>query len=367
MWPGSAGQRHVVDSVSNGMPRFLHIFLCCITVIGIPAGESPATPVTIPPAEKFLGSTWGPFPSAKTGGLVGDHGERSDPLYGTLFRQITPENAGKWGIVESVRGTLDWRGLDAMFDFAVEKNLIIKHHGFVWGMQQPDWHKSVSSAEAMQEAIDGWMRAFYQRYAQRMDRIHCIEALNEPLSQPAAYRGRIDGSGATGWDWVVYCYERARALAAESGVHPKMILNEWGVETPGKKQDQFKRICQILIERKLIEVIGLQGHFLEKTKPETLKKGLDVMAALGLPLFITEFELDIKDDQQHLAQFRALFPVLWEHPAVQGVTFWGHQEGSMWRKHGWLVTKDGKDRPAMTWLREYLAKQGYPGAAPAAK
>ena len=39
------------------------------------------------------------------------------------WNKVTPENAGKWGEVEAVRGVMDWRALDAAHAFA-------KKHGF---------------------------------------------------------------------------------------------------------------------------------------------------------------------------------------------------------------------------------------------
>jgi endo-1,4-beta-xylanase len=233
-------------------------------------------------------------------------------------------------------------------------------------MQQPDWHKQVKGEAEMRKYLDDWIRAFYARYGKRLDRVHCIEALNEPLSQPAGYRGLLGGKGETGWDWVIYTYQRARALADEAGLKPKLILNEWGADTPGQKHDQFRAIAKLLVDRNLVDVIGLQGHFLEGAKPEAVKKALDSMASLGRPLFITEFELDIGDDVKHLKQTQAIFPVMWEHPAVAGVTMWGHRQGVMWRKNGYLVRQDGSERPTLTWMREYLAAKGYPGAQPAA-
>ena len=93
-------------------------------------------------------------------------------------------------------------------------------------------------------------------------------------------------------------------------------------------------------------------------KPADVKRRLDLLAGAGLPVHISEFDYDISDDLRHKTAFAAMFPVFWEHPSVRGVTVWGHREGSIWRKNGYLIRKDGTDRPAMTWLREYLAAQG---------
>ncbi len=336
------------------MNRLLRMFLA-VSLSAVAAAE----PVRIPSETKFLGSIW--KPASRKDGAILPNPHTTDPLFGTLFRQITPENCGKWGCVERVRGTYTWEPLDQMFAFAAQRGLHIRHHGFVWGMQQPDWIAAEADVPA---AVDRWMQAFYSRYGPQLNRVLCIEAVNEPLSQPAPYRDKIGGAGQTGWDCVIWTYERSHHHARAARLAPKHILNEWGVETPGPKANRFREICQLLVDRKLIDYIGVQGHFLGKASATLLPQGLDDLASLGVPLFVTEFELNIPDDQAHLEKFQELFPVYWEHPSVIGVTFWGHQEGQMWRPSGYLVHKDGSERPALTWLRQYLAHRGHAWAMP---
>jgi hypothetical protein len=37
--------------------------------------------------------------------------------------------------------------------------------------------------------------------------------------------------------------------------------------------------------------------------------------------------------------------------------FGATKKGRMWRKRGYLLREDGSERPALTWLREYLQRQ----------
>ena len=46
--------------------------------------------------------------------------------------------------------------------------------------------------------------------------------------------------------------------------------------------------------------------------------------------------------------------MFWNHPSVQGITYWGYVRGSTWRSNAWLVDTNGKDRPAMTWLQNLI-------------
>jgi hypothetical protein len=90
----------------------------------------------------------------------------------------------------------------------------------------------------------------------------------------------------------------------------------------------------------------------------TLKQCIDSLATSGLPIYSTEFDLSGTDDEQ-LKFYQDIFPIIWEHPAIRGVTLWGWTDS--WLLH---VTnpKDGRlmvnrtERPALKWLRTYVAE-----------
>mgnify|MGYP006285539831 CR=1 FL=1 len=290
--------------------------------------------------EKYLGSTWKGLPGRE---------RTPDPLLGDLFTQLTPENCGKWEFVEPERGARNWSEVEAMVNYAETHNMLLKYHTLVWGMQQPDWTKT---AKDMDVAVDAFMADFFTQYGDRFD---LIDVLNEPLSNPPGYRDQLGGAGESGWDWVLWSFRRAREHARENNCKAAFILNDFGLLKGDPKLNRFCGIVELLKAEELIDGVGAQAHYLEKIPTADIKRRLDVLAATGLPIHISEFELNMPDDEQHRKKFEALFTVFWEHPAVAGVTLWGHREGQMWRKHGYLVRRDGSDRPAMTWLRSYLS------------
>jgi endo-1,4-beta-xylanase len=79
-----------------------------------------------------------------------------------------------------------------------------------------------------------------------------------------------------------------------------------------------------------------------------------------LPIYISEMDLGninnagTPDDDQQLLLSQRIFPVLWEHPGVKGITLWGYIEGRMWQSTCYLVRTDGTWRPAMAWLDQYI-------------
>ncbi|HYJ40184.1 MAG TPA: endo-1,4-beta-xylanase [Steroidobacteraceae bacterium] len=267
----------------------------------------------------------------------------------TYFDQITPENAGKWGSVEGTRDTMNWTALDTAYQTAVANNLKFKFHTLLWGQQQPGWLTGLPAAEQLEE-IEEWMAAVAARYPD----LEYVEVLNEPLNAPPPYREALGGAGTTGFDWVIKSFELARKHFPKA----RLILNEYNVIVENGITTNYLNIINLLNERKLIDGVGEQAHFYERANPEVLLGNLDRLTATGLPVYISEFDLNLANDADQANVMSKLFPIFWDHPGVAGVTHWGHQQGSMWRANAFLVRTDGTTRPAMDWVQCYIGGGG---------
>jgi endo-1,4-beta-xylanase len=61
------------------------------------------------------------------------------------------------------------------------------------------------------------------------------------------------------------------------------------------------------------------------------------------------------DDNTQMQRYSEKFPVSYEYPAVKGITLWGYIEGQTWKLGTHLITSSGVERPALKWLKQYLA------------
>jgi hypothetical protein len=79
------------------------------------------------------------------------------------------------------------------------------------------------------------------------------------------------------------------------------------------------------------------------------------LAATGIPLHLTEVDIDGLDDLSQLTEMQRVMPLFWEHEAVEGITLWGFRYG-VWRQEqgAYLVNEDGSERPALIWLKAYI-------------
>lgn len=269
-----------------------------------------------------------------------------DPDFIRYWNQVTPENAGKWQSVEAARGTFTWGGMDVIVDFARSHGIPVKQHTFVWGQQEPRWVADLPPGE-QREAVETWIAAFAERYPD----VAMVDVVNEPLHAPPSYIEAIGGAGETGWDWVVWSFERAREAMPDA----VLLINEYNILCCAPNRARYAEIVRILQERDLIDGIGVQAHGLEHADPEVIRANLDALAELGLPIYVSELELETSDDELQLAMYQRVFPVLWEHEAVAGVTLWGYRAGRIWKRNAYLLDWFDEERPALTWLREYVS------------
>lgn len=269
--------------------------------------------------------------------------------FGTYWNQVTPENSSKWGSVESTRNIMNWSQLDTAYNYARTNGFKFKAHTLVWGAQYPAWITTLSEADQRAE-IEEWIRILAERYPDTW----AIDVVNEPVKTPLPFKNALGGDGATGWDWVITSFQIARQRFPNA----KLFLNEYGTENDAVARGQMIAIVNLLKARSLIDGIGIQGHYfnLDNMTAAQMTACLDAYAATGLDLYLTELDLrgPAQTEASQSAQYQVIFPAIWTHASVKGVTLWGYIEGQTWRANTGILNSDGSERAAMAWLKSYV-------------
>lgn len=257
------------------------------------------------------------------------------------WNQLTPENEGTWGSVEGTRDGYNWAPLDRAYSYAKQNGILFKQHTLVWGAAVNRWILNLSSAELAEE-FEEWIQEYCNRYPDT-DMINVVnEAL--PGHNPAYHAQRAFGS-----DWIARSFQLARQYCPNS----VLILNDYNVirwET-----EEFIEIARPAIASGYVDAIGLQAHGLEGYPATTIQQKLDYLwEQLQVPMYISEYDVEMTDDAEQLKIYQEQFPVFYQHPHVKGITIWGYVYGRTWRTGTGLIREDGSHRPAMTWLMEYI-------------
>jgi endo-1,4-beta-xylanase len=269
--------------------------------------------------------------------------------FAMYWDQITPENEGKWGSVEATRNQMNWSGLDRIHDYAKAHGLVFKQHNFVWGSQQPGWLAGLSAAEQKAE-VEEWIRLFCERYPD----VALIDVVNEPPPHTSpVYLDALGGAGKSGYDWIVQAFKWARQYCPNA----ILILNDYNNIEYGTDNGHFIDIVNSIKGAGApIDAIGAQAHDAYKLPASTVQGFLDKLSATGLPVYITEFDIDLASDTDQQTVMQTQFPMFWKDEHVAGITLWGYVVGATWKQNTGLISSAGVKRPALTWLMDFLGR-----------
>ncbi len=333
------------------MQKNTHILRTAATSLIMVAAFLPIHAQLSTHADKFLGNI-------TTSNQV-DYG--STPFY-MMWNQLTAENESKWLSVESVRGHYNWAGSDRAYNYAKQHGIPFKFHTLVWGSQYPNWMNSLS-ADQQYKAIEQWMDAIQQRYPD----LPLIDVVNEAVTghQPAPFKEALGGDGVTGYDWIIKAFE----MAHERWPDAILIYNDYN--TFQWQRQEFIDLVRTLRDAGApIDAYGCQSHDLTDISASDFKSAMkEIQNALKMPMYSTEYDIGTADDSKQLQRYKEQIPVMWEADYCAGITLWGYIYGKTWTTDGNSgIIRDGKDRPAMSWLREYMqseaarnAKSPFPG------
>ena len=270
------------------------------------------------------------------------------PAYYTLWNQITCENESKWGSVEGNRGNFNW-GCDRAFNYAKQHGFTYKFHALLWGAQYPNWLPNLTPKERF-AAITNWFDKVKEKY----NTLPLIDVVNEAVGRHQdgnpMMKESMGGGGKTGYDWLIKAFD----MASQRWPDAILIYNDynsirWDV-------DNYLALVQTLRDAGApIDAYGNQSHELGDISVNELTNVLKRQQdALQMPMYITELDIDKANDDQQKTQLERILPLMWEAPYCAGVTLWGYIHGSTWVDNSGLY-KNGVERPAMTWLKEYMA------------
>jgi endo-1,4-beta-xylanase len=313
-----------------GWYHFLFITIVLFLCFSAPAPAQPANG-----ANKFLGNL-------TTLGMV-----RSDFL--TYWNFITGENECKWAVIEASRDRMNWRGADSIAAFARRNDIPWNFHSLFTSGSHPNWVSGLSDAELLEE-IGEWMDSAAARFPD----VAMVTVINEGYpghTFPGVFKKALGGDGATGFDWAIKAFTMARQRWPDA----LLIFNEYNnLEWEAEIAWTVDLATTLINAGAPIDAIGCEAHYVWEMPTDSITMNINRIAATGLPVYISEYDIDASSPELQDSIMREQFPVFWNHPKVIGVTYYGYIFGSTWRANTGLLTPEGVERPALTWLADYV-------------
>lgn len=310
--------------------------------------------------------------------------------YSSLWNQTTSENGSKWGTVHRGTNNYSWGNSDLAYNQAKNSGGLFKFHALIWGAQAPGFLANASAAQ-IETAIRQWYQAVQDHY-DPMGGLKLIDVLNEPVNTPInreianlkaaltlGYQREPANAGDLNntYGWAIWPFQ----LARKHFPNAELLINEFNTEHNWNNcRAEYIRMSNAIKnapnltdgKKNIIDGIGLQAHGMNgqlNLSAANFKACLDeIWSKTNLPLHITELDLVAEPNEAaQRTKYQEFFTIAWEHPHVAGITLWGYIQGATWipgnRVSGPGGTDSGiqyanlTDRPAMTWIKEYMASR----------
>lgn len=293
-----------------------------------------------------------------------------------LWNQATAENGCKWGSVEGTRGRYNWGACDAAYNWAKQNGGHFKFHALVWGSQYPNWLNGLSTDET-KKAITAWFDAVKEHYPD----LEMIDVVNEAIRtgnnsyhSPYGKNNNIipalGGDNGGNYQFVTTAFKMARER------WPKAILIYNDYNTVQWNKDQGIQLIQTIKKNGApVDAYGLQAHDMMSQgggqggtggggvclNINTLKSiTKEIWDKTQTPMFISEYDIATTDDNIQKQCYSEQISHFMENEHIAGITIWGYIYGRTWLDCNGTasgcsgIVKNGQDRAALKWMREYL-------------
>ena len=324
------------------------------------------------------------------------------------FNQLVAENEMKWERIHPREGAdgYDFAAADAFVNFGLSNNMYLAGHTLVWHAQTPHWvfagtnppppgvmnAAAVPLAETNARGTNRFGRGrfgFGPYTGPRASREELLQRMRDHIHTVVGrYKGKIKvwdvvneaiADGGTNilrkslWLEIIGPDFIAKAFQYAHEADPDAILryNEYSLESPAKRRKLITLIKSLQEQGVPVMAIGSQAHLNVSTGFEQMDQALTEMETLGLPIHITELDVNsaqagqrttgadiagnaattqgglVSDADRKLADaYAGLFRAFIKHEkSVKVVTFWGPNDANSWRANGKPLLFDGNNQP----------------------
>jgi endo-1,4-beta-xylanase len=325
--------------------------------------------------------------------------DKDTTLVKEQFNQISPENDLKWALIQPREGAegYNFGPADAYVNFGLSNNMYIAGHTLIWHSQTPNWvfagtNPPPVATNATETNAPGNRRfgGGFGYNGPRASREELLQRMHDHIATVVGrYKGKIkvwdvvneavadNGTNILRnslWLQIIGPDFIAKAFEYAHEADPDAILryNDYGLESPGKRNKLITLIKSLQSEQVPVMAIGSQTHVsVSSPSLEAEDQSLTELETLGLPIHITELDVNgaqggqrntgadvannsattqgglVNDASKRLAdQYANLFKTFLKHKSsVKVVTFWGVNDGVSWRAAGRPLLFDANDQP----------------------
>ncbi|MCI3922876.1 endo-1,4-beta-xylanase [Paenibacillus sp. TRM 82003] len=271
---------------------------------------------------------------------------------------LVAENAMKPDAMQPTEGKFQWERADRLVEFAKANGMELRFHTLVWHSQVGAWFfkdaegkpmveetdpdKREANKRLLLERLDTHVRTIVARYK---DDIRSWDVVNEVI-EPAD----PDGMRASDWykiagtDFIETAFRAAREAG---GPEIKLYINDYGTDSPAKRDRLYGLVKEMLDKGVPIDGVGHQTHIsVHGPTVASIIDSMKLFGDLGLDNLVTELDMslyawndrgnfgDAVPDyiiQRQAERYGELFEAFRANKEIiGGVVFWGISDDHSW-------------------------------------
>jgi len=238
--------------------------------------------------------------------------------------------------------------IDSARRFILQKDLSVHGHVLVW----PGWVHYPKDFRKRYEHNPDSLRAVLADYVtETVTRFRGQQVNWDVINEP--YKNS-DFAGILGESVMVDWFKLAHQADPEAHlfINEPCVLKSTGDAEPWRKS--YERMIKLLLDGGApVYGIGEQSHITlaNYQAPEIAFQSLNRFAKLGLPIRISELDIEAPDPESPEQQLwmsdalRDALIVYFSHPQIEDITFWGFWQGMHWKPNAALWDKQWNLRP----------------------
>ncbi len=276
--------------------------------------------------------------------------EQYKTLLKELFNTVVIENGFKWE---------RWAGIPARkvqtlkaFEWLDQQGFRQRGHNLVW----PGWKFAPKFAKGMAEKDSAAFRKLIEddireRMAITKGKVIAWDVINELMHEH-------DFFPYLPKDVVGQWYKLARSLDPKA----QLFINEYamlnGKYSPKNIEKYIELVDNYRKEGVPIDAMGVQGHVGRQPRnPVDVISDLDLFTPIGVPIQITEFDVNTTDEELQADYTRDFLIACYSHPAITGFIMWGFWQGKHWKPDAAMFRTDFTPKPNAAVWRDLVNKQ----------
>jgi len=287
--------------------KFVFLILAAILLFACTVTRSTTTPVSVATETPRLTETATSVPVSPS---LRNYADLKGIRFGTYFpwqgfddpewKQIAARefdlavifDGFSWRDLEPEQDQFNFSIVDEQVTFALDHNMEVCAHTLLWPSYSevyPDWVlKGDFSKQALSQLLQAYIVQVMTHYHGKID---CWIIVEDPYADSPGRSWDLLYQAFGGYDYIDLVYQIARQTDPQA----MLIYNDGeNITLDGERTELTRQIVQRLQQKGLIDGVGLEMH-LDGSQPPDKAEVIAAMQSYGLPVHITEIDVDLEN------------------------------------------------------------------------